>query len=223
VQSLYEHFGFLPDWAIPSVVALVTIIIGYFFSKILAAIFARLFSIVDKSDERLLIKKVAKLIFWASWAWFIGLGLSQFPLVVSAISKWTSGISDISSIVIILTLSIALFLSEDVLVRIGSKIKAIWIKIPFPKLDGFFLNCLIILGIAIFVGGGSMAVSNPRNISATMFVVSLGVLLSRVIKEVVSSSLDIVGVDTVILSKPSQFSMYFVLSTFLLTAFEIWT
>jgi len=68
-----------------------------------------------------------------------------------------------------------------------------------------------------------MAVSNPRNISATMFVVSLGVLLSRVIKEVVSSSLDIVGVDTVILSKLSQFSMYFVLSTFLLTAFEIWT
>ena len=154
---------------------------------------------------------------------FYCLGLTQFPLPNSAMSKWAISNFSLSSLISIITLAVILFLSQDILAKIGARIRELWIKIPFPKLNGLMQRFVVLFVLAIFVYFGSLAVNNPRNISATLFVLSLGFLFSRVIKEVIGSGLDLLDVEEMVVRKTSEFSMYFVLATFLLTAFEIWT
>ena len=226
MKSLYEQLDYLPEWTIPPVVAMLCIIIGYFLAKVLAGVVLSLFpNNRDTSDQKIkpMAKIIAKFIFWAIWSFFIGLGLTQFPLPNSAMSKWAISNFSLSSLISIITLAVILFLSQDVLTKIGARIKELWIKIPFPNLNGLMQRFVVLFVLAIFVYFGSLAVNNPRNISATLFVLSLGFIFSRVIKEVIGSGLDLLDVEEMVVRKTSEFSMYFVLATFLLTAFEIWT
>lgn len=218
MQLLYDYLDFLPEWATPPVTALVVIIIGYFFSKIFAAIITSVFQTQDEGlaeGERGFGLKLARFIFWASWSFFIGIGISQFPIARTAIAKWHLSSSNLNSIIGIIPLTLILVLSEKILLQLGLKIKTIWKKIPFQK-------PLIITCILLFAVMASSAVSNPQYLSATIFLLSIGLMWSRTIREFISSGLDIFGADKTTQKGISQFSMYFVISTFLLTAFEIW-
>lgn len=84
MDQLSQHLGFLPAWAVGPVIAAVTIIVGYFISKIAAALVAGGINRTGlgrkaKTTGGNIGKSLAKAIFWVLWLIFILMGLSQFP------------------------------------------------------------------------------------------------------------------------------------------------
>jgi len=84
MDQLSQHLGFLPSWAVGPVIALLTIVIGYFISKIAAAIVAGGINRTGigrkaKTTGGNIGKSLAKAVFWVLWLIFILMGLSQFP------------------------------------------------------------------------------------------------------------------------------------------------
>lgn len=84
MDQLSQHLGFLPTWAVGPVIALVTIVIGYFISKIAAALVAGGINRTGigrkaKTTGGNIGKSLAKAIFWVLWLIFILMGLGQFP------------------------------------------------------------------------------------------------------------------------------------------------
>ena len=86
MDQLSQHLGFLPSWAIGPVIALLTIVIGYFISKIAAALIAGGINRTGlgrkaKTTGGNIGKSLSKAVFWVLWLIFILMGLSQFPLL----------------------------------------------------------------------------------------------------------------------------------------------
>jgi len=84
MDQLSQHLGFLPTWAVGPVIAAITIILGYFISKIAAALVAGGINRTGigrkaKTTGGNIGKSLAKAIFWVLWLIFILMGLSQFP------------------------------------------------------------------------------------------------------------------------------------------------
>ena len=142
MEQLSQTLGtLLPDWAIGPVIALITIIAGYFIAKILAAIVAGAINRTGigrkaKTTGGNIGKSLSKAVFWVLWLVFILMGLSQFPLL-----------SD---------------------------------QLGF--LDGMMTN--IFNYIPQLITGG--------------FVLGVGILLSRVVKEALTSTLEAAQVDNLV-------------------------
>ena len=86
MEQLSQYLGFLPTWAVGPVIALATIILGYFISKIAAAIVAggiNRTGIGQKAQTTggNIGKSLSKAVFWVLWLVFILMGLSQFPMI----------------------------------------------------------------------------------------------------------------------------------------------
>jgi hypothetical protein len=86
MDQLSQHLGFLPAWAVGPVIAAITIIVGYFISKILAAIVAGGINRTGIGQKAKVSggnigKALSKAVFWVLWLIFILLGLSQFPMI----------------------------------------------------------------------------------------------------------------------------------------------
>jgi len=86
MEQLTQHLGFLPEWAVGPVIALLTIVIGYFISKIAAALVAGGINRTGlgrkaKTTGGNIGKSLSKAVFWVLWLIFILMGLSQFPLL----------------------------------------------------------------------------------------------------------------------------------------------
>jgi hypothetical protein len=86
MDQISQHLGFLPAWAVGPVIALLTIVIGYFISKIAAAIVAGGINRTGlgrkaKTTGGNIGKSLSKAVFWVLWLIFILMGLSQFPLL----------------------------------------------------------------------------------------------------------------------------------------------
>jgi len=91
MDQLSQHLGFLPSWAIGPIIALVTIVIGYFISKIAAAIVAGGINRtgIGKKAQTTggnIGKSLSKAVFWVLWLVFILLGLGQFPMVSESLA-----------------------------------------------------------------------------------------------------------------------------------------
>ena len=142
MEQLSQTLGtLLPAWAIGPVIALITIIAGYFIAKILAAIVAGAINRTGigrkaKTTGGNIGKSLSKAVFWVLWLVFILMGLSQFPLL-----------SD---------------------------------QLGF--LDGMMTN--IFNYIPQLITGG--------------FVLGVGILLSRVVKEALTSTLEAAQVDNLV-------------------------
>jgi len=85
-QQLSQHLSFLPDWAIGPAIAAITIIVGYFIAKILAALVAGGINRTGIGQKAKVSggnigKSLSKAVFWVLWLIFILLGLSQFPMI----------------------------------------------------------------------------------------------------------------------------------------------
>jgi len=86
MDQLSQHLSFLPVWAIGPVIALLTIVIGYFISKIAAAMVAGGINRTGigkkaKTTGGNIGKSLSKAVFWVLWLIFILMGLSQFPMI----------------------------------------------------------------------------------------------------------------------------------------------
>ena len=75
----------------PPIVALIVILVGYFLSKIFAAIVHAVIptnTTVEESEFLALDARVTRTCFWGSWLICILIGFNQLPLLSSAMSKW---------------------------------------------------------------------------------------------------------------------------------------
>jgi len=86
MDQLSQHLSFLPAWAIGPVIALLTIVIGYFISKIAAAVVSSGINRTGigkkaKTTGGNIGKSLSKAVFWVLWLIFILMGLSQFPMM----------------------------------------------------------------------------------------------------------------------------------------------
>ena len=86
MEQLSAYLGFLPAWAIGPVIALITIVIGYFVAKIVAAAIAGAINRTGLGRKAQTTggnigKSLSKAVFWVLWLVFILMGLSQFPLL----------------------------------------------------------------------------------------------------------------------------------------------
>ena len=142
MEQLTQTLGILlPVWALGPVIALITIVVGYFIAKIVAAIVAGAINRTGigrkaKTTGGNIGKSLSKAVFWVLWLVFILMGLSQFPLL-----------SD---------------------------------QLGF--LDGMMTN--IFNYVPQLITGG--------------FVLGVGILLSRVVKEALTSTLEAAQVDNLV-------------------------
>lgn len=86
MDQLSQHLSFLPAWAVGPVIAALTIIIGYFISKIAASLVSGAINRTGigrkaQSTGGNIGKSLSKAVFWVLWLIFILAGLSQFPMV----------------------------------------------------------------------------------------------------------------------------------------------
>lgn len=219
MKSLYEQLDYLPEWAIPPVVAMLCIIIGYFLAKVLAGVVLSLFpNNRDTSDQKIkpMAKIIAKFIFWITWLFFIILGLSQFPLISVQFSEWNFSKPNIQSLSIISGLTMLGVLCHSQLIDLTSSLKIKLGVIPKPLIIGFVI---IFFASFFFIQDGNLL---PR-MSVSIFIINIAFLLGKVIQQAVVSSFEVLGVNEMLLNKISLITMYFVLSTFLLPVFRIWT
>ncbi|MEP3889670.1 MAG: mechanosensitive ion channel [Hellea sp.] len=91
MDQISQHLSFLPAWAVGPVIALVTIVVGYFISKIAAAVVAGGINRTGlgkkaKTTGGNIGKSLAKAVFWVLWLVFILMGLGQFPMVAESLA-----------------------------------------------------------------------------------------------------------------------------------------
>jgi len=133
--------GILPSWAVGPVIALITIVVGWFIAKIAAAIVAGIINKTGlgrraKASGNNIGRSASSAVFWLVWLIFIMMGLAQFPLVADQLG---------------------------------------------------FLNTMMAEVFAYI----------PKIVAAGI-VLTVGVLLSRVVKNVIASTLEVAQFDNVV-------------------------
>ena len=133
-----EMLSFLPDWAVGPIIALITIVIGWFIAKIAAAVIAGVINKTGlgkkaKISGNNIGRSLSSAVFWVVWLVFILMGLGQFPAVADQLGFLNTMMTDIFAYL--------------------------------PKL---------ILGAVVF---------------------AIGVMLSRVVKNVITSTMEVAQVD----------------------------
>ena len=86
MDQLSQHLSFLPVWAVGPVLAALTIIAGYFISKLAAMLISSAINRTGigrkaQSTGGNIGKSLSKAVFWVLWLVFILMGLSQFPVL----------------------------------------------------------------------------------------------------------------------------------------------
>ena len=133
-----EMLSFLPEWAVGPIIALITIVIGWFIAKIAAAVVAGVINKTGLGRKAKLSgnnigRSLSSAVFWVVWLVFILMGLGQFPAVADQLGFLNTMMTDIFAYL--------------------------------PKL---------ILGAVVF---------------------AIGVMLSRVVKNVITSTMEVAQVD----------------------------
>jgi len=100
MDQLSQHLSFLPAWAVGPVIALLTIVVGYFISKIAAALVSGAINRtgIGKKAQTTggnIGKSLSKAVFWVLWLVFILLGLGQFPMVSESLTPIKGMMSNI--------------------------------------------------------------------------------------------------------------------------------
>lgn len=134
MDQLSQHLSFLPKGAVGPVIAILTIVIGYFISKIAAAIVAGGINRTGlgkkaKTTGGNIGKSLSKAVFWVLWLVFILLGLGQFPMVsesLAPIKGMMSNIFDYLPQLVVggVVLAVGLMLSKVVKEALSSTLEA---------------------------------------------------------------------------------------------------
>ena len=212
MSFLYEQINFLPEAVQPPIVMFLLIIVGYFISKIGAALIAKVMS-----------KGVTKASFWVLWLGFILLGYAQIPILNSALRKWTLAPANITSQIIIIILAVLLFTQESFIDKIRDAVAHAYKRKSPIKIPESFQRVLIRIGpvfLMLLIGlAFSDLKSTELKILATIFVVLFGLCLARVAQTALVSILDLRKTSERTLPKAFY---YIILASFLVTLPEIW-
>lgn len=100
MDQISSYFGFLPAWAVPPLVALLTIVIGFIIAKIAAALVAGAVNRTGigrkaQTTGGNIGKSLSKAVFWVLWLVFILMGLSQFPMLSDQLGFLNGMMNDI--------------------------------------------------------------------------------------------------------------------------------
>lgn len=100
MEQLSSHLSFLPPAAVGPVVAILTIIIGFFIAKIAAAVVSGAINRTGigrkaQTTGGNIGKSLSKAVFWVLWLVFILMGLSQFPMLSDQLGFLSDMMNDI--------------------------------------------------------------------------------------------------------------------------------
>lgn len=114
MDQLSSHLSFLPEAAVGPVVAILTIIIGFFVAKIAAAVVSGAINRTGigrkaQTTGGNIGKSLSKAVFWVLWLVFILMGLSQFPMLSDQLGFLNGMLDDIFGYLPQLIIGFAIF------------------------------------------------------------------------------------------------------------------
>jgi len=226
MRYLYEALDFLPMMMQPPIAALIVILVGYFLSKIFAAIVHAAIPTnptVEESDVLPLNARVTRTCFWGSWLICILIGFNQLPLLSSAISKWQIDTAKLPIQTMVITGAILLLTFEKWLIQPFEKFSSLIKSIKRPNIHKGFGDILIRFSWPFIAVISGFALDSPRTFSlkvaGSFLIIALGFFLGKVVKTTFSSAIGIQDNTHVFLPK---ILFYFVFVTFLITSLEVW-
>ena len=229
VKFLYDTFDYLPEVTQQPIIALLVILVGYFLSKIFAALLSAIIPEKEGLDAPITQGSVpsrrGRIIlscFWVSWLVFFIVGFIQLPLLSSAIKLWVIELANLGVQFLIILGGGLLLVMDKTVARLNELIRNFFRYISLPKPNGVVRFMLRALWIPLVVIGGS-ALNDPQTVglkvSATLVVLLLGYLLGNVVKVAAASLLGLYATASHLVPK---FFFYCVCVTFFMTAISIW-
>jgi len=105
MEQIENYMSWMPDWAVGPVLAAITIIVGYFISKIAGLIVSGAINKTGlgrkaKTTGGNIGKSLSKAVFWVLWLFFIMVGLSRFPALAEPLEGIRAILDDIFAYVI---------------------------------------------------------------------------------------------------------------------------
>ena len=218
MKSIHDIVVLLPDFIQQPVLALNLILIGYFVAKIIAGLLWRLIPsktrpMSEEYNKEPLNKRISKFCFWLIWTPCCFLGVMKLLPELNPIN-WTqlNSTEDWKTILLLSSLALVLLLSEPFWEQNLHRFKNLIEATP----RYFTLIPIAAILIVPFIFPETNFLSK---LCRSIVILTLGIGLSKLAKEVVSSGLDVIDIQSDHLSK---FVFCFFMSMFLLVATSIW-
>ena len=223
MDVFYDHLGFLPETMQPTIAALLIIIVGYFLSKIFAAIVSSIIPPNPDSTEIVIEEilpirtRVIRACFWVCWLIFIVIGLNQLPSISISLPQNPPSPETWMNILLMAFYAYVLLLSEKYIAKLYKAFARFGRSIPLPRDNPVFryiirnswLPILIIVGIAL-----AIPETLGHKVAITVIVLFAGWLLGNVTKQAIESTF-----QNKFLTK---FSFYFIIVHVLFAVIGIW-
>jgi len=223
MDVLYDQISFLPETMQPTIAALLIIIIGYFLSKILAAIVSSIFPARSASKEietegnLPLRTRVVMACFWVSWLIFIVIGLNQHPSTDVSLPRPPSSREEWTHLLLVIFYAYVLLLCEKYVAKIYKAFVKFCRSIPLPRDNPVFRYIVRNSWLPLLIFGG-ISLASPGTlrykIALTVIILIVGSILGNVVKEAIWSMF-----QNKFLSK---LSYYFIFTHVLVAVIGIW-
>jgi len=228
MDALYDYISFLPEAIQPIIVASFVIVVGYFLSKIFAAIIVSLIPAKSPSEEITnedampLRIHLGRLIFWPSWLTFIVIGTNQVHSILPEFFQYISSPSNLMSMLPAALGACILIISEKYIAQIFKVLSEFYRSIPIHRDNSvarFIMRFSWIPLLAVFAVTLASPDTFGYNTTSTLLILLFGWLISTVLKQAVSSIINPLGLKNELIAK---FVSYFVFVHFLVAAAKIW-
>jgi len=228
MNSMHEYLSTFPEFMQRPIAGLSIIIIGYFASKIFAAIAGSITLKLTPSkndlqtDVKPLHFHIGKIIFWSSWLVFIVLGLKQVHPYLFDFSEFSIKSIDYLQLFTIALGACVILLSESYITRYFESLRDSLKSIPVSKNNFTFRiakRFAWILFFAIFVIALASTDTLGNKVAITLFLLFVGWLFSNVVKQAIKSFIQPFGVKSEFWPK---FFSYVIFVHFLISAINLW-
>ena len=223
MDALYEYISFLPEATQPIIAALIIIIVGYFLSKIFAAIVSNIIPAAPASNEineeetLPLRTRIIRICFWVSWLIFIIIGLNQHPSYSIAIPQAPSSLKEWISLFELAFYAFVLLLTEKYILLLFEALKKAYRSLPLPRDNAVFRYLIRNSWLPIVIVGG-ITLGSPETIgykiTLTVIILLIGSIIGKVVQEAVRNIFQNEFIAKLI------YYMIFIL--FLISVFDMW-
>lgn len=217
MEFLYTIVDYLPPRLQGYVVGLLLIVVGYFISKIIAALSFRAIKRFRPIAEN---SRVTRFLFWSIWLAFIILAYAQIPIIVGTTPLWPISISYLALISII---SSALLLLESQIKSVLTSVLNLMKTPKFGVLNKPVRLFLIYFGWIFFVFLASLTPGSISNVGlktlATVFIIGLGFFLAKIMKVAMNSFVSQESTPEPLIARVS---FYIPGAIFLISASSLW-
>jgi len=222
-NALYEYISFLPETIQPTIASLLIMVVGYFFSKIFAAIVSNLIPAthasneIKEEDSLPLRTRIIRVCFWVSWLIFIIIGLNQHPSFSIGIPQAPSSLEAWTSLALVIFYSFVLLLSEKYIYQTFEVLKNLYRSLPLPRDNAVFRYLIRNSWLPIVILGGISLVS-PETIGYKITLTVITLLIGSVLGKVVQEAIRYTFQNKFI----AKLSFYFMFTHFLMAVFNVW-